>query len=117
MDAVVATKRFSQVGGLQLDQDVRALVAYAGELTQRPVRDKFAELTQVGPPPPLRFAAPTCQPGGCCSKWFVLFALSLCCRERPLRFVGSPTATQSWRNVLSGFLEHLDLSLSACQQE
>lgn len=55
MDAVVATKRFSQVGGLQLDQDVRALVAYAGDLTQRPVRDKFAELTQVGPPaPPVR---------------------------------------------------------------
>lgn len=46
VDAVVATKRFSQVGGLQLDRDVRALVAYAGDLTNRPVRDKFAELTQ-----------------------------------------------------------------------
>jgi hypothetical protein len=41
-------KRFGQLGGLQLDRDIRALVAYAGELTQRPVRDKFAELTQVG---------------------------------------------------------------------
>lgn len=47
VDAILATKRFSQLGGLQLDRDVRALVAYAGELTQRPVRDKFAELTQV----------------------------------------------------------------------
>lgn len=46
VDAVVATKRFSQVGGLQLDRDVRALVAYAGDLTNRPVREKFAELTQ-----------------------------------------------------------------------
>lgn len=46
IDAVVATKRFSQVGGLQLDRDVRALVVYAGDLTQCPVRDKFAELTQ-----------------------------------------------------------------------
>ena len=47
VDATLAVKRFSQLGGLQLDRDVRALVAYAGELTQRPVRDKFAELTQV----------------------------------------------------------------------
>lgn len=47
MDAILATKRFSQLGGLQLDRDVRALVAYAGELTQRSVRDRFAELTQV----------------------------------------------------------------------
>lgn len=48
VDAILAVKRFSQLGGLQLDRDIRALVAYAGELTQRPVRDKFAELTQVG---------------------------------------------------------------------
>lgn len=47
VDAILAVKRFSQLGGLQLDRDIRALVAYAGELTQRPVRDKFAELTQV----------------------------------------------------------------------
>ena len=46
IDAILATKKFSQLGGLQLDRDVRAMVAYAGELTQRPVRDKFAELTQ-----------------------------------------------------------------------
>jgi hypothetical protein len=39
---------FSQLGGLQLDKDVRSLVAAAGELTTRPIRDKFARLTQVG---------------------------------------------------------------------
>jgi hypothetical protein len=38
---------FSQLGGLQLDKDVRSLVAAAGELTSRPIRDKFARLTQV----------------------------------------------------------------------
>jgi hypothetical protein len=40
---------FSQLGGLQLDRDIRSLVAAAGELTNKPVRDKFARLTQVGP--------------------------------------------------------------------
>lgn len=39
---------FSQLGGLQLDRDIRSLVAAAGELTTKPVRDKFARLTQVG---------------------------------------------------------------------
>lgn len=39
---------FSQLGGLQLDRDIRSLVAAAGELTSKPVRDKFARLTQVG---------------------------------------------------------------------
>lgn len=38
---------FSQLGGLQLDREVRSLVAAAGDLTTRPVRDKFARLTQV----------------------------------------------------------------------
>jgi hypothetical protein len=38
---------FSQLGGLQLDKDVRSLVAAVGELSSRPVRDKFARLTQV----------------------------------------------------------------------
>ena len=46
IDAIVSAKQFNQLGGLQLDRDVRALLAYAGELTARPVRDKFAELTQ-----------------------------------------------------------------------
>jgi hypothetical protein len=34
-------------GGLQLDRDVRALVAALSEMTSRTVRDKFARLTQV----------------------------------------------------------------------
>jgi hypothetical protein len=38
---------FSQLGGLQLDRDIRSLVAAAGELSTKPVRDKFARLTQV----------------------------------------------------------------------
>jgi hypothetical protein len=39
---------FSQLGGLQLDRDIRSLVAAVGELSTKPVRDKFARLTQVG---------------------------------------------------------------------
>lgn len=38
---------FSQLGGLQLDRDIRSLVAAVGELSTKPVRDKFARLTQV----------------------------------------------------------------------
>lgn len=34
---ILASKRFNQLGGLQLDRDVRALIAYAADLTQRPV--------------------------------------------------------------------------------
>jgi hypothetical protein len=45
---LVLLQVFSQLGGLQLDKDVRSLVAAAGELTTRPIRDKFARLTQVG---------------------------------------------------------------------
>jgi hypothetical protein len=41
------SQTFSQLGGLQLDKDVRSIVAAAGELTTKPVRDKFARLTQV----------------------------------------------------------------------
>lgn len=37
VDAILASKRFNQLGGLQLDRDVRALIAYAADLTQRPV--------------------------------------------------------------------------------
>ena len=46
LDAIIATKKFNALGGLQLDRDVRQVVAYSAELTQRPVRDKFATLTQ-----------------------------------------------------------------------
>ncbi|KAJ8531968.1 hypothetical protein K7X08_011891 [Anisodus acutangulus] len=40
-------KIFSQLGGLQLDRDVRALVSYFSNMTQRTVRDKFSHLTQM----------------------------------------------------------------------
>lgn len=44
---ILPLQSFTQLGGLQLDRDVRSLVAAAGELTTKPVRDKFARLTQV----------------------------------------------------------------------
>lgn len=44
---LLSRKQFSQLGGLQLDRDVRHLVAATGEMTTRTVRDKFARLTQV----------------------------------------------------------------------
>lgn len=47
MPACLLQQVFSQLGGLQLDRDIRSLVAAAGELTTKPVRDKFARLTQV----------------------------------------------------------------------
>lgn len=37
----------SQLGGLQLDRDVRSLLAYLSSLTPWPVRDKFACLSQM----------------------------------------------------------------------
>lgn len=40
-------KRFNQLGGLQLDRDVRLLVSALSDITQRTVRDKFARLTQM----------------------------------------------------------------------
>ena len=40
-------KQFNQLGGLQLDRNVRALVATLSEVTQRTVRDKFAKLSQM----------------------------------------------------------------------
>jgi len=47
LEAIVAKKRFNQLGGLQIDKDIRTLVSYMSELTQRTVRDKFARLTQM----------------------------------------------------------------------
>ena len=47
LEAVVRVKRFNQLGGLQLDRDVRMLVSTLSSLTQRTVRDKFAILSQV----------------------------------------------------------------------
>ncbi|KAK1315537.1 Conserved oligomeric Golgi complex subunit 4 [Acorus calamus] len=47
LEVIMMQKRFSQLGGLQLDRDVRALVSHFSSITQRTVRDKFARLTQM----------------------------------------------------------------------
>jgi len=47
LEVIMMQKRFSQLGGLQLDREVRALVNYFSEMSQRPVRDKFARLSQM----------------------------------------------------------------------
>lgn len=47
LELIMMQKRFSQLGGLQLDRDVRALVSHFSGMTQRTVRDKFARLTQM----------------------------------------------------------------------
>lgn len=47
LEVIMMQKRFSQLGGLQLDRDARALVSHFSGLTQRTVRDKFARLTQM----------------------------------------------------------------------
>lgn len=36
-----------QLGGLQLDRDLRSLLGYLSTLTPWPVRDKFARLSQI----------------------------------------------------------------------
>lgn len=51
VEATLRLKPFNQLGGLQLDRDVRALVATLSNVTQRTVRDKFAILNQMGAPP------------------------------------------------------------------
>ena len=47
LEALFWLKRFNQLGGLQLDRDMRTLVNQLSGLTQRTVRDKFARLTQL----------------------------------------------------------------------
>ncbi|XP_047311085.1 conserved oligomeric Golgi complex subunit 4-like [Impatiens glandulifera] len=47
LEVIMMQKRFSQLGGLQLDRDIRALVSFFSSMTQRTVRDKFARLTQM----------------------------------------------------------------------
>ncbi|XP_057977299.1 conserved oligomeric Golgi complex subunit 4 [Malania oleifera] len=47
LEVIMMQKRFSQLGGLQLDRDARALVSHFSGITQRTVRDKFARLTQM----------------------------------------------------------------------
>ena len=48
VEATLRLKRFNQLGGLQLDRDVRSLVVTLSNVTQRTVRDKFAILNQMG---------------------------------------------------------------------
>ncbi len=48
VDAILSTKRFNQLGGLQLDRDVRGLIGYAAELTQRPVRRPVVKNNNAG---------------------------------------------------------------------
>lgn len=47
MEALLRLKKFNQLGGLQLDRDVRALVSTLSDVTPRSVRDKFARLSQI----------------------------------------------------------------------
>ena len=47
LEALMLAKRFNQLGGLQLDRDVRLLVSALSDITQRTVREKFARLTQM----------------------------------------------------------------------
>ncbi|KAI9093919.1 hypothetical protein K1719_026917 [Acacia pycnantha] len=47
LEVIIMQKRFTQLGGLQLDRDVRTLVSHFSSMTQRTVRDKFSRLTQM----------------------------------------------------------------------
>ncbi|KAL1562188.1 Golgi transport complex subunit 4 [Salvia divinorum] len=47
LEVIMMQKRFSQLGGLQLDRDARTLVSHFSSMTQRTVRDKFSRLTQM----------------------------------------------------------------------
>ncbi|KAG8390718.1 hypothetical protein BUALT_Bualt01G0112600 [Buddleja alternifolia] len=47
LEVIMMQKRFSQLGGLQLDRDARTLVSHFSTMTQRTVRDKFSRLTQM----------------------------------------------------------------------
>ncbi|XP_068651259.1 conserved oligomeric Golgi complex subunit 4-like isoform X1 [Aristolochia californica] len=47
LEVIMMQKRFSQLGGLQLDRDARALVSHFSGMATRTVRDKFARLTQM----------------------------------------------------------------------
>ena len=40
-------KKFNQLGGLQFDKDLRVLMTYFSNNTQRTVRGEFARLTQM----------------------------------------------------------------------
>jgi len=43
----ILKKKFNQLGGLQLDKELRVLQNYFASITQKTVRDKFARVTQM----------------------------------------------------------------------
>jgi len=47
MEAAVAQKRFTQLGGLQLERDIRSLVVGLSDMSTRSVREKFARMQQT----------------------------------------------------------------------
>jgi hypothetical protein len=47
MEAAVAQKRFTQLGGLQLERDIRSLVVGLSDMSTRSVREKFSRLQQT----------------------------------------------------------------------
>jgi len=47
VETLVTSKQFNQLGGLQLDRDVRSLLGFFKGVTSIPVRDKFSRLTQI----------------------------------------------------------------------
>eukprot|EP00742_Colponemidia_sp_Colp-10_P011072 GILJ01012250.1.p1 GENE.GILJ01012250.1~~GILJ01012250.1.p1 ORF type:complete len:459 (+),score=92.43 GILJ01012250.1:171-1379(+) len=47
LEAMIFQKRFNQLGGLQLDKDVRSLVTYFSSITEKSVRQHLARLSQL----------------------------------------------------------------------
>lgn len=47
IEAVLRLKRFNQLGGLQLDRDVRMLVATLSEVVPGTVRERFGRLSEM----------------------------------------------------------------------
>eukprot|EP00891_Asterochloris_glomerata_P008941 jgi/Astpho2/8941/Aster-02621 len=47
LEAITRLKTFNLLGGLQIERDVRQLINAASEITQMPVRDRFAKLSQM----------------------------------------------------------------------
>lgn len=48
LEQMILTKTFNQIGGLQLDRDLRALVSFFTSLSSRTVRDRFQRINQIG---------------------------------------------------------------------
>lgn len=40
-------KRFNQLGGLQLDRNIRTMISTLSDVTQRSIREKFTKLSQM----------------------------------------------------------------------